>query len=35
MDLREMERGKEWIGLSWDKDRWRDLVNGVIKFLVP
>ena len=27
--------GMEWIDLAWDRDRWRDLVNAVMNFLVP
>jgi hypothetical protein len=27
--------GMDWIGLAQDRDRWRALVNGVMKLRVP
>jgi hypothetical protein len=27
--------GVDWIGLAPDKDKWRALVNAVMKFRVP
>jgi hypothetical protein len=36
MDLREMGwGGSNWINLAQDKDRWRALVNAIIKLRVP
>jgi hypothetical protein len=36
MDLREIERdGMDWIDLVQDRDRWRALVNTVMKLPVP
>jgi hypothetical protein len=36
MDLREMEfGGVDWIHLAEDRDRWRALVNTVMKLRVP
>jgi hypothetical protein len=36
MDLREIGFGDvDWIHLSQDRDRWRALVNTVMKFWVP
>jgi hypothetical protein len=36
MDLQEVEwEGIDWIGLAQDKDRWRALVNAVMKLRVP
>jgi hypothetical protein len=33
MDLKKLVwEGVEWIDLSQDKDRWRDLVNTVMNF---
>jgi hypothetical protein len=32
LDLGEVEwDGMEWIGLAQDRDRWRALVNGIMK----
>jgi len=35
MDLREVERGGDWMELAQDRDRWRELVNTVMKLRVP
>jgi len=35
MDLREVGGSGEWMKLAQDRDRWRSLVNTVIKFRVP
>jgi hypothetical protein len=36
VDLREIGRGGvDWIDLAQDRDRWRTLVNTVIKLRVP
>jgi hypothetical protein len=36
MDLVEMGWGDvDWIGLAQDRDRWRALVNSVLKLRVP
>jgi hypothetical protein len=36
MDLREIRLGDmEWIDLAQDRDRWRALVNMVMKLRVP
>ena len=35
MDLREVEWGRDWIGLAQDRDRWRAVVYTVMKFLLP
>jgi hypothetical protein len=35
-DLREIGwRGKDWIDLALDRDRWRALVNTVMNLWVP
>jgi hypothetical protein len=36
MDLREIERDDmDWIDLAQDRDKWRALVNTVMKLWVP
>jgi hypothetical protein len=36
MDIQEVGRGsKDWIDLAQDRDRWRALVNEVMKLRVP
>ena len=36
MDFQEVERGGvDWIDLAQDRDRWRELVNAVMKLRVP
>jgi hypothetical protein len=35
MDVQEVGCGDDWIGLAQDRDRWRALVNGVMKLRVP
>jgi hypothetical protein len=36
MDLVETElSGLDWIGLAWDRYRWRALMNVVMNFRVP
>jgi hypothetical protein len=35
MDLRETGCGISWTDLALDRDRWRALVNAVIKFQIP
>jgi hypothetical protein len=36
IDLREIGwDGKDWIGLAQGRDKWRALVNTVMKLLVP
>jgi hypothetical protein len=36
MDIREIGwRGMDWINLSQDRNRWRDLVNTVMNLRVP
>jgi hypothetical protein len=32
MNLREVVGGTDWINLAQDTDRWRGLVNAVMKF---
>ena len=35
-DLQEVGCGyKDWIGLTQDRDRWRELVSAVMNLLVP
>jgi hypothetical protein len=36
MDLGELEWGDvDWVGLAWDRNRWRALVNSVLNLRVP
>jgi hypothetical protein len=36
MDLQEVGLGSiDWIEMAQNRDRWRALVNAVMKFLVP
>jgi hypothetical protein len=36
MDLRDIAKGGiDWLDLAQERDQWRNLVNTVIKFLVP
>ena len=34
-DLQEVEWGMDWIDLSRDTDRWRELVNAVMNLRAP
>ena len=34
-ELREVRGGGDWMDLAQDRDRWRALVNTVMKFRVP
>jgi hypothetical protein len=34
MVVRDMAAGVEWVQLAQDRDRWRDLVNTVMKLRV-
>ena len=35
MDIQEVECGMDWFALAQNKASWRDLVNGLMKLLVP
>jgi hypothetical protein len=36
MDLGEVRGGDvDWIGLAWDRNRWRAVVNSVLNLRVP
>ena len=36
LDIREVQwRGKDWIDLAQDRDRWRAVVNAVMNLWVP
>jgi len=35
MDLQDARKGRDWIYLAQDRDRWRALVNAVMNLRVP